>query len=121
MLAVSFPRMIAAAALVGLLLVPLPVARAQCPTSITPANSIKPTIASGYDYQVVASGLTAPRSLQFDSAGNLLVLEQKKGLSSHVLNDSGGSCVSVSSSKYLIQDANVCAAPEDPQGFQITG
>ncbi|KAI4148485.1 MAG: hypothetical protein LQ340_005068 [Diploschistes diacapsis] len=92
---------------IRLLLASLSLTIAQCPTSITPTNSIKPTVASDYAYQVVATGLTAPRSLQFDSAGNLLVLEQNKGLSSHVLKDNGGPCVSFSSSKYLIQDTNL--------------
>ena len=101
----SFFRLAALAA--GIVLYSLPLIAAQCATSITPTNSIKPSVASGFAYQVVATGLTAPRSIQFDSKGNLLVIEQNKGLSSHVLQDDGGPCVSVASSKYLIQDSDV--------------
>ena len=101
----STSRLAALAA--GIALSSLPLIAAQCATSITPTNSIKPSVASGFAYQVVATGLTAPRSIQFDSKGNLLVIEQNKGLSSHVLQDDGGPCVSIASSKYLIQDTDV--------------
>lgn len=79
----------------------------QCSGNPTPTNSIQTSIAAGYAAQVVATGLDAPRSLEFDSQGNLLVLEQSKGLSSHVLRDNGGVCVTIESSKDLILDSNV--------------
>ena len=92
-----------------ILLLALPLSDAQCSNSLTPTNNIKTSVASGYAAAVVATGLTAPRSLQFDSAGSLLVLEQGKGLSSHVIEDDGGACVGIKSSQYLIQDTNVCS------------
>lgn len=81
--------------------------QAQCSTTISPIQGIKPSVASGYAAAVVATGLTAPRSLEFDSAGNLLVLEAGKGVSSHVLNDGDGTCLSIRSSKNLISDKKV--------------
>lgn len=92
---------------ISFLLAFVPLVIGQCPTSISPTNSIKPSVAAGYIANVVATGLTKPRSIQFDSAGNLLVLEQNKGLSSHVLKDDGGTCISIQSSKYIIQDDTV--------------
>ena len=99
-----------AACAAAFLFAALPVGHAQCSNSLTPTNDIKTSVASGYAAAVVATGLTKPRSVQFDSAGSLLVLEQGKGLSSHVLQDDGDTCVGVKSSQYLIQDSNVSAS-----------
>ena len=82
----------------------------ECSTTITPPRNIKPSVASGFRLAVVATGLTSPRSLQFDSNGNLLIVEQEKRISSHVLQDDGGTCVRVKSSKDLINDENVSAS-----------
>ena len=51
-----------------------------CEVNPAPTNGIKPVAAPGYQYSVVANGLTKPRSIQFDSAGNLLVLQAGKGI-----------------------------------------
>lgn len=77
-------------------------AQSSCSTSLTPTNAIKPSVASGYQAALVATGLTKPRSLQFDSSGNLLVVEAGKGISIHQLQDDGGICVSVKSSKDVV-------------------
>ena len=80
-------------------------AQSSCSTTLTPTNSIKPSVASGYQAALVATGLTKPRSIQFDSSGNLLVVEAGKGISSHQLQDDGGICVSVKSSKDVVGGA----------------
>ena len=80
-------------------------AQSSCSTSLTPTNSIKPSVASGYQAALVATGLTKPRSLQFDRSGNLLVVEAGKGISSHQLQDDGGICVSVKSSRDVVGGA----------------
>ncbi|MCJ1443437.1 MAG: hypothetical protein MMC23_003935 [Stictis urceolatum] len=82
-------------------------AQSSCSNSIAPTKSIQPSVASGYEYAVVATGLTSPRSVVFDSSGNLLVLEAGKGLSSHVIQDDGGTCVSIKSSKNMISDRDL--------------
>jgi len=87
-------------------------AQASCATMLAPSGSIKPSLASGYRYTVVATGLTKPRSLEFDSDGHLFVLEQNKGLSKHVLKDDGGVCVTVASSTDIISDETV--SPRGP-------
>ena len=87
-------------------------AQSSCSNSIAPTKSIQPSVASGYEYAVVATGLTSPRSVVFDSSGNLLVLEAGKGLSSHVIQDDGGTCVSIKSSKNMISDRDVSCPSE---------
>ncbi|KAK6380133.1 hypothetical protein LTS17_005322 [Exophiala oligosperma] len=63
-----------------------------------PSGAIKPSVASGFAVQVVATGLSKPRGLHFDNAGNLLVVEQGRGVvSAHTLNENEG-CISVESS-----------------------
>ena len=44
-------------------------ALSACSTTLTPTMSIQPTVASGYQMALVATGLTKPRSIEFDSAG----------------------------------------------------
>ena len=81
----------------------LAVVRAQsaCPS---PSGSIRPSVASGYSLQVVASGLSEPRGLAFDSDGHLLVVEQGTGtISSHVINEVAG-CVTAGESTVVVQE-----------------
>ncbi|MCJ1308168.1 hypothetical protein MMC25_001820 [Agyrium rufum] len=77
----------------------------SCSTTLTPTKSIKPTVASGYQYALVATGLTAPRSLQFDGNGNLLVVQQGAGVQNLVLNDAGGTCVTVKENRNVIDNS----------------
>ena len=79
----------------------------SCSVTLTPTNSIKPSVASGYQAALVATGLSRPRSLQFDSVGNLLVVQAGVGISALQLQDNGGTCVSVKSSKIVIQNSGV--------------
>lgn len=80
----------------------------SCSTSLTPTNSIQPSVASGYRAQLIATGLSSPRSIQFDSDGNLLVVEQTNGngsVSQLSLKDNGGTCLSVTSHTTLVTDS----------------
>ena len=79
----------------------------SCSSTLTPTHSIKPSIASGYRAALVATGLTDPRSIEFDSAGNLLVVQAGAGIESLQLQDDGGTCVSVKSKKTLVQASAV--------------
>jgi len=63
----------------------------------SPSGSIRPSVASGYRVQVVASGLSRPRGIQLDNAGNLLVVQSGLGvITAHTLNEANG-CVTVGS------------------------
>lgn len=96
------------AALLGFFFVPaLGQSSSSCSTTLTPTNSIQPSIASGYQVALVATGLTDPRSIEFDSVGNLLVLQAGAGIESLQLQDNGGTCVSVKSKKTVVQASAV--------------
>lgn len=70
---------------------------------LSPSAGIRPSVASGYALQVVATGLSRPRGLSFDSQGHLLVVEAGSGiLSSHVVNNSGN-CTRLQNSTTVIQ------------------
>lgn len=72
-------------------------AQSSCSTVIKPSGNINPSIASGYTFQVVATGLSSPRGLKFDHAGNLLVVEQGIGSLTALSLNHNGNCVSVGS------------------------
>ena len=82
-----------------------------CSTTLTPTNSIQPTVASGYKMALIATGLTKPRSMEFDSKGNLLVVQQGAGIINLALKDEGGRCLSVMSSKKVVENSGVCFPP----------
>src|SRR5438874_13810003 len=76
-----------------------------CSTTLTPTNSVRPSVASGFHVQLIATGLASPRSIEFDKAGNLLVVEQKNAngsVSVLTLQDDGGTCLSVKSHTTLV-------------------
>ena len=79
----------------------------ECGVNLTPANGIKPVAAPGYKFSVVANGLTKPRSIQFDDAGNLLVLQVGKGIESLQLDDAGGKCVWAPSKQTVVSNTAV--------------
>ena len=75
-----------------------------------PTNDIRPSIASGYTYQVVATGLAKPRGLVLDGEGNLLVVEADRGvISAHTLQEENG-CVSISRSSVVTDALGVSAS-----------
>ena len=96
-----------AIALNALILPALGEVPSSCLSTLTPTNSIKPSVASGYRAALVATGLTVPRGIQFDKFGNLLVVEQSIGLTSLHLEDNGGICVSVKSQNVVVESTNV--------------
>jgi glucose/arabinose dehydrogenase len=90
------------------LLVSLTVAAAQSSCRLSPSGNIKPSVASGYRWQVVATGLARPRGLTFDDRGRLLVVESGSGsLSAHTLTEDGGGCVAVNSSNTVVEGMSV--------------
>ena len=78
-----------------------------CEDNPAPRNGINPVAAPGYHFSVVANGLTKPRSIQFDNAGNLLVLQAGKGIESLQLADAGGKCVWAASKETLVSNTAV--------------
>ncbi|KAF2704490.1 soluble quino protein glucose dehydrogenase [Pleomassaria siparia CBS 279.74] len=78
------------------------VSATACSSTIAPRYT--PLVASGYSVQVVASGLSAPRGIIFDSEGHLLVVQQGYGISSLNLTDDGGACVRAGEPTDVIRD-----------------
>lgn len=74
----------------------------SCSATLT-AKYPAPSVFSGYQARLVANNLTSPRGIKFDNAGNLLVVEQGKGVTALSFNDTNG-CVSVSSRKTVVSE-----------------
>ncbi|KAH6842914.1 hypothetical protein B0I37DRAFT_206524 [Chaetomium sp. MPI-CAGE-AT-0009] len=74
-----------------------------CATVLTPSYSA-PVAAKGWKAQLIATNLTNPRGIKFDSNGGLLVLEARSGLRHLTFNDNGGTCLSVRNSTSVIAD-----------------
>ncbi|EXJ79418.1 hypothetical protein A1O3_08920 [Capronia epimyces CBS 606.96] len=73
----------------------------------SPSGAIRPSLASGFSMQVVATGLSKPRGILLDRAGNLLVVEQGRGvISAHTLDETNG-CVSVGTSSDVTSGLNL--------------
>ncbi|KAL1842252.1 hypothetical protein VTJ49DRAFT_5730 [Mycothermus thermophilus] len=74
-----------------------------CPNTLTPPYA-PPVVAKGWKAQLVATGLTRPRSIKVDDEGNLLVIESNVGLTRLTFNDYGGTCLVVSEKKTVIAE-----------------
>lgn len=81
-----------------------------CATVLTPSYSA-PVAAQGWKAQLVATGLTNPRGIKFDTNGGLLVVEGGARLTHLTLNDNGGTCVSVERNTTLFVDEEVSEPP----------
>lgn len=85
-------------------------AQSSC-TQLSPSGGIRPSIASGYQMQVVATGLSKPRGIKLDGASNLLVVEQDRGVvSSHRISEDNG-CVSLEDATDLTRNLGVSQTP----------
>lgn len=82
----------------------------SCAASVS-ASVPAPSAAPGFESRLVASGLTSPRGIQFDSAGNLLVVEQSSGLVALTFTDNGGSCLQEKQRQSVINNTAVRHTP----------
>ena len=55
---------------------------------------------------MIASGLSSPRDIVFDTEDNLLIIEKGKGVNALTLKDDGN-CVSVASKTSVVKDDTV--------------
>ncbi|GAB1317801.1 Soluble quino protein glucose/sorbosone dehydrogenase [Madurella fahalii] len=76
--------------------VPIP---SSCP-GVTATSRYRLSAAAGWKYTLLATGLSRPRSVLFDTEGHLLVLEAGNGLTAHTIGANG--CISAS--KTVIQN-----------------
>ena len=56
---------------------------------------------------LVATGLTKPRSIAFDSSGNLLVVQSGMEITSLAFQDSGDTCITIKNQKTVIRNPDV--------------
>lgn len=82
-------------------------AASNCSVSLPPFNDSKPSVAPGYKVALIANGLIKPRSIHFDTVGNLLVVQQGVGIVNLVFQDDGGLCLRVKSKREVIKNDEV--------------
>lgn len=89
----------------------LPLSFAQTPCSNERVPSYAANVASGYRVGLVATGLSRPRSLQFDTDGHLLVVDAAQSgepaIIALTLTNDSGACVREQSRKYVVEGENV--------------
>ena len=64
-------------------------------------------MAPGYKAQLIATNLTKPRGITFDSQGRLLVVEQQAGIASLTIQDQGNNCLKVSQRSNVTVNENL--------------
>ena len=74
-------------------------------------NFAEPVLANGWEHRLIAKGLTKPRSILFDSEGNLLVIQQGAGLIHLAFDDGGSTCLDVAKKTFLINSTEVSKLP----------
>jgi len=84
---------------------------ASCAT-LTPSYDA-PVAADGWKAQLIATGLTKPRGIKFDSNGGLLVIEAGVGLRRLTFTDNGGTCLSLKGNTSVITDDEVSLNSHD--------
>lgn len=90
-------------------------AAGACPTVLTPSYQA-PVVGSGWTAQLIATGLTKPRSLTFDRNGALLAVQQGSGILRMTLTDNGGTCLVVNDTTTVVENSDVGVSH-----FGITG
>lgn len=105
-------RGVARAAITAGLLASTVLAQA-CPKVLVPSYTL-PAVHPEWQAQLVAGGLTKPRSLEFDTTGNLVIVESGKGVVLHRFKDNGGTCLEQTETTLLIPQTSVRAPPWPP-------
>ncbi|KAI3395227.1 hypothetical protein diail_1653 [Diaporthe ilicicola] len=81
-------------------------AAGACPTVLTPSYRA-PVVGSGWTAQLIATGLTKPRSITFDQNGALLVVQQGSGIVRMTLTDNGGTCLVVNGTTTVVENSDL--------------
>lgn len=90
-----------------------------CATVLTPSYS-SPVVAAGWKAQLIATDLTRPRGMKFDSNGGLLVVQVTVGITHLTFEDGGGTCLSVKSTKALLEEGDGVSTPSSTATLQCT-
>src|SRR4051812_23242619 len=93
--------------ILGALLAP---AVAQVSCNLRP-DYTGPVLSNGWSAQLVYDDLDDPRSILFDSNGNMLVVQQGHGIVHLTFNDGGGTCLSVVRETVVVNNNDVRPRP----------
>ncbi|CRK30530.1 hypothetical protein BN1723_014385 [Verticillium longisporum] len=74
----------------------------SCSNSLTTSRS-RPVVADGWSFGIVASELSKPRSILFDSNGALLVVDSGVGIKRLLLEDEGGTCMYAKTGSVIVE------------------
>lgn len=77
-----------------------------CANILSPSYEF-PVVGSGWTAQLIATNLTSPRGIVFDSTGALLVVQQGVGILRVTFTDSGGTCLAVNQTSTLVENTDV--------------
>lgn len=77
-----------------------------CSNVLKPSYSA-PVVGTGWIAQLVATGLTKPRSIIWDNNGHLLVVQQGVGIQRLTFRDNGTTCLEVADSSPVIENSDV--------------
>lgn len=81
-------------------------AQSACSTVLIPTYSA-PAVAPGWQAQLVTTGLKKPRSVQWDNAGGLLVLDSGNGVVRYTFKDGGDTCLQVDKQAVIVKQEKV--------------
>lgn len=84
----------------------LSTAAAQCSNVLVPTYQA-PVVAAGWQAQLITNGLKKPRSIAWDSAGGLLVLDSGNGIVRYTFKDNGDTCLEVATQNVLVNSPKV--------------
>jgi len=70
-----------------------------------------PVVSDGWKAQLIVQGLKSPRSVLFDSSGNLLVVQAGAGIVHLEFTDGGSTCLDVAKTTYLVNSTDVRILP----------
>ena len=79
---------------------------AACSPTLT-ASYPAPSVAKGFVAHLVANGLSKPRGLKFDSAGNLLVVESGVGVTALTFHNTSANCLTVSKKTTVVTNSSL--------------
>lgn len=80
----------------------IPLAQKDCPAVTGGPKYAAPIVAKGFTARVVISNLTRPRSMTFDTDGNMLVLQNRVEISSFTMNNDGG-CITATGKQTVVK------------------
>jgi hypothetical protein len=90
-----------------------PLAPKDCPAVTGSPKYAPPIVAKGFTARVVMNNLTRPRSITFDSEGNMLVLQNRVEITAFTMSSDGG-CIKATKKRTVVKAE---MGPDENVGF----